>query len=59
MATPLRRVRPRDEVAPQRLAALDEVLPRQLERGLDRLRPAADIEHVAESRRRVRHEIVG
>src|SRR5262249_41147646 len=29
---------PRDQIAALRLAALDEILPRQLERGLDRLR---------------------
>ena len=45
--------------SPLRLAALDEILPRQLERRLDRLRSAADEEHVAETCRRVRDEVVG
>ena len=33
---------PRDEMLPLRLAALDEILPRELDAGLDRLRSAAD-----------------
>ncbi len=50
---------PRDDVSPLRLAAFDEILPRELERGLDRLRPAADEEDMADARRRVGDEIVG
>ena len=50
---------PRDDVAPLRLAALDEILARELERGLDRLRSAADVEDVTDARRRVGDEIVG
>ena len=38
---------------------LDEILPRHLERGLDRLGPAADQIDVAQARRRVRDEPVG
>ena len=50
---------PRDQIAALRLAALDEILARQLERRLDRLRSAADEEDVVEPRRRVRDEVVG
>ena len=39
----------RDEMSALRLAALDEILPRQLQRRLDRLRAAADKEDVAEA----------
>ena len=49
----------RDDVSPLRLAAFDEILPRELERGLDRLRAAADEEDVTDALRRVRDEIVG
>ena len=49
----------RDDVSPLRLAALDEILPRELERGLDRLRAAADEEDVTDALRRVSDEIVG
>ena len=50
---------PRDQEAALRLAALDEILPRQLQRRLDRLRSAADEEDVAEAVRRVRDQVVG
>ena len=50
---------PGDEIAPLRLAALDEILPRELQRRLDRLRSAADEERMAEALRRVRDEVVG
>ena len=49
----------RDEMAPLRFAALDEILPRQLERGLDRLGAAADEERMAKAFRRMRDEVVG
>ena len=49
---------PGDEVAPLRLALLDEVLPRHLQRGLDRLRAAADEIDVVDAGRRVRDEVV-
>ena len=39
--------------------AFDEILPRELERGLDRLRSAADVEDMADAGRRVRDQIVG
>ena len=41
---------PRYDVSPLRLATLDEILPRELERSLDRLRSAADVEDVADAR---------
>ena len=44
---------PRDDVTALRLADLDEKLPRHLERGLDRLRAAADEIDVAQARRSV------
>ena len=50
---------PRDDISPLRLAALDEILARELERGLDRLRPAADEEDVADARRRMGDQVVG
>ena len=50
---------PGDEILPLRLAALDEILPRELERRFDRLRSAADKENVADAFRRMRDEIVG
>ncbi len=46
-----------DEVAPLGLADLDEVLPRHLERCLDRLRAAADEIDVADAGRRVGDEV--
>ena len=49
----------RNDVSPLRLAALDEILARELERCLDRLRPAADEEGVTDAVRRVRDKIVG
>ena len=49
----------RDQVAPLRLAALDEILPGKLKRCFDRLGAAADIEDMTEAFRRVRGEIVG
>ncbi len=48
----------RDDVLPLRLAAFDEILARELERGLDRLRAAADEKGMTHAVRRVRHEIV-
>jgi hypothetical protein len=50
---------PRDEVAPLRLADLDEILARELERGLDRLGPAGQEVYVRDARRRVGDELVG
>src|SRR3979490_243359 len=47
---------PRYDVSPLGLAALDEILPRELERSLDRLRTAADVEEAAEAVRRRRGE---
>ena len=47
------------EISPLRLAAFDKILPRQLERRLDRLGPAADEKRMAETCRRMRDEIVG
>jgi hypothetical protein len=49
---------PRDEVAALRLADLDEVLARHLQRGLDGLGAAADEVGVADADRRVRHQVV-
>ena len=43
-----------DDVAPLRLARLDEILPRHLERRLDRFRAAGDEIGVADALRRVR-----
>src|SRR5262249_56943777 len=50
---------PRNDVSPLRLAAFDEVLARQFERGLDRLRAATDEQDVTHSLRHVRDELVG
>ncbi len=50
---------PRDEVPPLRLADLDEVLPRELERRLDRLRAAGDEIDVRHARRRARDQLIG
>src|SRR5216684_6884275 len=47
-----------DEVSPLRLSAFDEILTRQFERSLDRLRAAADEKYVADAVRRVRDKIV-
>src|SRR5262249_16444443 len=49
----------RDDVSPLRLAAFDEILAREFERGLDRLRAAADEKDVADAVRGVSDEIVG
>src|SRR5215469_13798360 len=49
----------RDDVSPLRLAAFDEILAREFERGLDRLRPAADEKDMADARRGVSDEVVG
>src|SRR5215831_5605773 len=49
----------RDDVSPLRLAAFDEILAREFERGLDRLRAAADEKDVADALRGVSGEIVG
>ncbi len=49
----------RDDVAALRLALLDKVLPRHLQRRLDRLRAAADEVGVADAGRRVGHQPVG
>ena len=48
-----------DDVPPLRLAAFDEILARELERGLDRLRAAADEKNVTDPLRGVGDEIVG
>src|SRR5215470_3283262 len=48
----------RDDVAPLWLAALDEILPRQLDCGLDRFRAAADKEDVTDTGRRVPDQVV-
>ena len=50
---------PRDDFSPLRLAPFDEILARELERGLDRLRAAADVEHMPDAGRSMRDEIVG
>ena len=50
---------PRDDVPALRLADLDEILPRHLERRLDRLRAAADEIGVSEPGGRVGDEAVG
>src|SRR5262249_60541838 len=49
----------RDQIAALRLGTFDEILARQLESRLDRLRSAADVEDVIEPRRRTRDEVVG
>ena len=49
----------RDDVAALRLALLDEILPRHLQRRLDRLRAAADEIDVRDAGRRVRHQPFG
>jgi hypothetical protein len=49
----------RDDVSPLRLAAFDEILAREFERGLDRLRATADEKDVADALRGVSGEIVG
>ena len=46
-------------MAPLRLAALDEILPGQLERGFDRFRAAADEGGVADTGRRMGSDFVG
>src|SRR5262249_45644471 len=48
----------RDDVSPLRLAAFDEILARKFERGLDRLRAAADEKEVADALRGAGGEIV-
>ena len=48
----------RDEVSPLRLSAFDEILTRQFERSLDRLRAAAEEQYVADAVRRVRDKII-
>ena len=50
---------PRNDMAALRLADLDEILARHLERRLDRLRTAADQIDMAQSRRRVLDQPVG
>ena len=50
---------PRDDGAPLRLAGLDEILPRHLQRRLDRLRSAADQIDVIDPFGRVLDEPVG
>jgi len=50
---------PCDQVFPLGLTDLNEILPRQLERSLDRLGAAADVEDVVQACRRVRGEVVG
>ena len=50
---------PGDEVAPPGLADLDEVLPRQLERGLDRFRAARDEIDVRGAARRTGEQVIG
>jgi hypothetical protein len=50
---------PGDDVPAPRLAGLEKILPRHLERRLDRLRTAADEIGVGEARRRVLDEAVG
>src|SRR6266536_1366047 len=47
-----------NEVSSLRLSAFDEILPRKFERGLDRLRAAADEQHVTDAVRRVRDKII-
>jgi hypothetical protein len=49
----------RNDVSPPRLAAFDEILTRELECSLDRLRATAHEKDVTHSFRRVRDEIVG
>src|SRR4051812_8536342 len=48
-----------DNVPPVQLAPLDEILTRELKRGLHGLRSAADVEDVTDSLWSVRHEIIG
>ena len=50
---------PCDQIAPLRLATLDEILPRQLQRRLDGFGAAADEERMAETFRRMRDKLVG
>src|SRR5262245_11596583 len=50
---------PRDDVAPLRLTAFDEILARELERSFNRLRSAADEENATDALRGVGDEIVG
>ena len=50
---------PRDEVPALRLADLDEILPRELERGLDCLRSAGDEIDVRDARRCSRDQLIG
>jgi hypothetical protein len=47
-----------NDVSPLRLAAFDEILAREFERGLDRLRPAAHEENVTDAVRGVSDKIV-
>ena len=49
----------RDEMLALRLAALDEILPRQLDAGLDRFRAAADEIGISETARLVADESLG
>src|SRR2546428_3942023 len=49
----------RNDVSPLRLAAFDEILAREFERGLDRLGAAADEKDVADARRGMSDEVVG
>src|SRR5438067_1440462 len=49
---------PRNDISPLRLTAFDEILARQFERGLDRLRATANQKDVTHSLRRVRDELV-
>jgi len=49
----------RNDVSPLRLVAFDEILAREFERGLDRLRAAADEKDAADARRGVSDEVVG
>ena len=50
---------PRDEVTALLLAALDEILPRELDRGFDRFRSAADEISVGESAGFVADKMIG
>ncbi len=50
---------PRDEVLALRLAGLEEILPRELDRGFDRLRAAADEIDVSEPAGLVANQMIG
>src|SRR5262249_54243790 len=52
-------LRARNVVAPGGPAGFDEIWARELERGLDRLRPATDEKDAADARRGVSDEVVG